>query len=190
MAKIKTTDHTDYSEERLQAALDAVQAEPVDNENEEVIERYDSMLDEHYSFEYVGGPFSVMSPAKVLKEFDPITYREGLADFIDSLEKDDQLVRVGPDYYSKKDVEEAVELMEDEDAEAEAEEENKLSVVVGDLDEGDIVVLNDGRRLYVQTTPADNRDSFFASVDREGNKGWYFHLSDVKDIDVADDDDE
>lgn len=47
---------------------------------------YDDMLDECYSFKSVGGPFSYMSPSRVLREVDPTAYRCGMADYTDGLE--------------------------------------------------------------------------------------------------------
>ncbi len=44
---------------------------------------YDSILDDIYSFEKVGGPFETMLPSRVLKEVDPIAYRCGLNDWAD-----------------------------------------------------------------------------------------------------------
>lgn len=45
--------------------------------------RFDSMLDECYDFSDVGGPFSHMSPSRVLKECDPTAYRCGVNDWAD-----------------------------------------------------------------------------------------------------------
>jgi hypothetical protein len=47
---------------------------------------YDDMLDECYNLEEVGGPFAYMLPSRVLREIDPIAYRCGCTDYIDSLD--------------------------------------------------------------------------------------------------------
>ena len=44
---------------------------------------FDSMLDECYSFDAVGGPFAHMCPSRVLAECDPTAYRCGVNDYAD-----------------------------------------------------------------------------------------------------------
>lgn len=68
--------------------------------------RYNDMLDEAYSFDAVGGPFSCMSPSRVLQEVDPTAYRCGKNDYIG---EDDDLVEMGNGYYVKDDVTSAQE---------------------------------------------------------------------------------
>lgn len=67
-------------------------------------ELYDSMLDDTYSFEQVGGPFENMSPSRVLKGVDPTMYRCGLNDWADQ-----DFVEVGDKMYWKEEVEEKQE---------------------------------------------------------------------------------
>lgn len=52
---------------------------------EELVERFDEMLDSGYNEAVVLG-YS-FRPCKILKECDPIAYRVGLADFADTLSK-------------------------------------------------------------------------------------------------------
>lgn len=49
-------------------------------------EVFDQMLDEVYDFSEVGGPFEYMQASRVLAGVDPIAYRCGCNDYIDSLE--------------------------------------------------------------------------------------------------------
>lgn len=101
-------------------------------------ERFDQMLDECYSFEKVGGPFSHMSPSRVLKEVDPIAYRCGVNDYEDS----DNLIEINGDYYEKDDVEAAreefIEELESEvlSAQEDIEEELKEEFPNEELIEG------------------------------------------------------
>ncbi len=67
----------------VQPMLDHVVEECTAFDREEV---FDRMLDECYSFEAVGGPFEYMLPSRVLQEVDPIAYRCGCNDYMDSLE--------------------------------------------------------------------------------------------------------
>jgi hypothetical protein len=46
-------------------------------------QRFRDMLDECYSFDSVGGPFSSMSPSDVLKQVDPVQFRCGVNDYGD-----------------------------------------------------------------------------------------------------------
>lgn len=68
-------------------------------------ERFDEMLDDCYSFEKVGGPFSNMSPSSVLKEVDPTAYRCGVNDYADG----EDWVEIDGNYYESDDVEKARE---------------------------------------------------------------------------------
>lgn len=65
--------------------------------------RYDEMLDDCYSFEKVGGIFANMSPSRVLRECDPVAYRCGMNDWLDS----EQYVEIDSDYYDQRDAEKA-----------------------------------------------------------------------------------
>ena len=67
-----------------------------------VDQQYDDMLDECYSFKSVGGIFTNMLPSRVLQECDPVAYRCGLNDYIDS----EELVEINGDYYDRRDCEE------------------------------------------------------------------------------------
>lgn len=68
-------------------------------------EMYDDMIDECYSFEKVGGPFSCMCASTVLKECDPVAYRCGKNDWLDG----EEYVEIGDEYYQNRDVEKAHE---------------------------------------------------------------------------------
>lgn len=68
-------------------------------------EAYDEMLNDCYSLETVGGPFSHMQASRVLSEVDPIGYRCGFSDFTDSQE----WIEIGDSYYDRRDVEQAKE---------------------------------------------------------------------------------
>jgi predicted nucleic acid-binding Zn-ribbon protein len=63
-------------------------------------EQFNDMLDECYE------ELFNMLPSRILKECDPIQYREGLNDYVDSLEVSDE-----PEY---KELEEELEGIEDE----------------------------------------------------------------------------
>lgn len=88
----------------------------------DIDQRYDDMLDEIYSLEKVGGPFSHMSASRVLREVDPIAYRCGISD-IDWTEEG--LVEINGDYYNGEDAESAksdfLQSLEDSKAEAESD---------------------------------------------------------------------
>ena len=77
---------------------------------------YDDMLDECYDLSEVGGPFSHMLASKVLEECDPIAYRCGFTDWLDSLS--DQYYEVDGEYYYGSDLErikdELIDELEDE----------------------------------------------------------------------------
>lgn len=55
------------------------------------IEAYNEMLDECYDLSKVGGPFEHMSASYVLKECDETAYRCGLNDYVNGLDKEDDL---------------------------------------------------------------------------------------------------
>lgn len=78
-------------------------------------ERYREMLDECYSLESVGGPFTHMSAARVLEEVDPVAYRCGFNDWIDG-ELRETVEEIGGDYYDKREADELRERIEDEEA--------------------------------------------------------------------------
>lgn len=67
--------------------------------------RFDSMLDDCYSFSEIGGPFAHMSPSSVLKECDPTAYRCGVNDFADS----EGWIEIEGENYESDDVEKARE---------------------------------------------------------------------------------
>lgn len=80
---------------------------------------YDDFLDECYSLKSVGGPFAHMCASKVLEECDPVAYRCGFSDWLDS----EDLVDVGIDrdeYYWRSDCERERDRFIDE-LEAEAD---------------------------------------------------------------------
>lgn len=54
----------------------------------DVIDQYDDMLNECYEPVQVGG--LTFDPADVIYNCDPIAYRCGLIDYIDSIEEDDE----------------------------------------------------------------------------------------------------
>jgi hypothetical protein len=57
---------------------------------EQALERYDEMLDDAYPMLTIG--WSEFYPSAVLKELDPIAYRVGFHDFVDSLQEDGEKV--------------------------------------------------------------------------------------------------
>ena len=57
---------------------------------EQALERYDEMLDDCYPAVRVGD--STFYPSTVLKECDPIAYRVGFHEFVDSLQEDGETV--------------------------------------------------------------------------------------------------
>lgn len=80
---------------------------------------FDDMLDEIYGFESVGGPFEYMTPSAVLKTCDPIAYRCGISDYMDS--HSDRFVEVHNGYVLREDAESVCDAMIS-DFEAEIEE--------------------------------------------------------------------
>jgi hypothetical protein len=99
-------------------------------------EVFDQMLDEIYDFKAVGGPFADMLPSRVLREIDPIAYRCGINDYIDSL---DTYEIEGDTYYIHdvtKAQEEYIDGLESELSDLEdqlSELENEGPVDTGDL---------------------------------------------------------
>lgn len=53
-------------------------------------ERYDQWLDEIYPEVELG--HSVFQPSEILKELEPITYRVGFSDFLDSMTENDSII--------------------------------------------------------------------------------------------------
>ena len=53
-------------------------------------ERYDEWLDEIYPEVELG--HSVFQPSEILKELEPITYRVGFSDFLDSMTENDSII--------------------------------------------------------------------------------------------------
>lgn len=100
-----------------------------DPSERDIEDAWDAMLDEHYSFGSVGGPFAGMSPSRVLKECSPTDYRCGLVDYQDDLSRDG---------YPDMTDEEGMTLEEREDELEEAQD------VVDDL-EAQIAELEEGR---------------------------------------------
>ncbi len=94
-------------------------------------ELYDSMLDECFSFESVGGIFSCMSPSRVLRECDPVAYRCGKNDWLDG--ERDNLVEIGGEYYRSDDVGKA----RGEFIDGLSDELDELQSKTGDLDATD-----------------------------------------------------
>ena len=80
----------------------------------DVEEMYDEMLDDCYSLEGVGGPFSCMSASSVLKEVDPTAYWYGKNAFFDSLSEDYE--EIDEKLYSREDVEAIREEKKKEEA--------------------------------------------------------------------------
>lgn len=91
---------------------------------------YSEMLDECYSFDSVGGPFQHMSPSKVLQEMDPISYRCGCNDYIDSL----GLIEIDGENYQDRDVDKA----KDEFIDGLDSELTDLEQELEDADEDDV----------------------------------------------------
>lgn len=93
---------TSTKSELVREMLDAVIADctAVDRE-----QRFRDMLDECYSFDAIGGPFSHFLPSKVLEELDPIAFRCGVNDYMDS----EGTVEIDGDDYDSRDVDTAAE---------------------------------------------------------------------------------
>lgn len=133
----------------IQTLTDKITAEltPVDREA-----AFDSMLDESYSFDAVGGPFTYMTPSSVLKEMDPIAYRCGVNDFADGME----WVEVDGQTFDQREVEELV-------ADFVSELESELSDLESELE--DIQSedeIDQGDEDRVQQLIAEKRDELAA----------------------------
>jgi hypothetical protein len=109
-----TPDIIKQLEERIASDLNAIDVET----------KFCEMLDECYSFDSVGGPFSYMTPSSVLQEMDPTAFRCGVSDYVDG----EDWVEVGGDYYE---TEECIEIREDMVAEL----EQKIADLEDELDE-------------------------------------------------------
>lgn len=83
----------------------------------DVEEMYDDMLDGCYGPVHIGT--LEYSASYVLEEVDPIAYRCGMVDYMDSLE----LVEIDGEYYLPEDVEGALEEFADLQEDSEDEEE-------------------------------------------------------------------
>jgi hypothetical protein len=57
---------------------------------EQALERYDEMLDDAYPMLTIG--WSEFYPSAVLRQLDPIAYRVGFADYVNSLMEDGEKV--------------------------------------------------------------------------------------------------
>lgn len=93
---------TTTKSELVRDMLDHVIAECTAIDREQ---RFSDMLDECYSFGAVGGPFASMSPSRVLKEIDPIAFRCGVNDYMDS----EGTVEIDGEDYDSRDVDTAAE---------------------------------------------------------------------------------
>lgn len=71
---------------------------------------YDDMLDECYDLSTVGGPFSHMLASKVLEDCDPVAYRCGFTDWLDS----ERFYEVDGEYYHGTDLERIKDELVDE----------------------------------------------------------------------------
>lgn len=97
-------------------------------------EAYDSVLDECYSMESVGGPFVCLSPSRVLRECDPTAYRCGKNDFVDGELSEGLIVEVAPEeYYTENDVREMIESFSADEDYSEAERELAADLEPADL---------------------------------------------------------
>jgi hypothetical protein len=98
---------TETKAELVRDMLDHVIAEcqAIDRE-----QRFRDMLDECYSFDSVGGPFACMSPSGVLEEMDPVAFRCGVNDYMDS----EGTVEIDGDDYDSREVDKAAEEYLDE----------------------------------------------------------------------------
>lgn len=103
---------------------------------------YDDMLDECYPLDKVGGPFKYMLPSRVLEENDPVAYRCGKVDWLDSMR--DEYVEVDDRYYNKGDVDKAQGTwIEDHLADAINELEDEIECEGEDLEAGDLAELKE-----------------------------------------------
>lgn len=127
-----------HDKEAIAAMLAHIESECSKVDTDEL---YDSMLDDCYSFEKVGGIFACMSPSRVLRECDPVAYRCGKNDWLDG--ERDNLVEIGNDYYRNDDVNDA----RDEFIDGLRDELKELESEAADLDaiddEHELAELND-----------------------------------------------
>jgi hypothetical protein len=88
-------------------------------------QRFRDMLDDCYSFKDVGGPFSGMSPSRVLEEMDPVAFRCGSNDAND---EDTEEYEGDLESYDKRELQEmrdrAAEEIDDEISDEERENED------------------------------------------------------------------
>lgn len=108
-----------YDLDTVRAACDEIDSAAAININDLADDQYNDMLDESYSFECVGGIFADMQPSRVLELVDPIAYREGFSEYVDSLytdladdhtELDDEV------FYPDTIVEQALDQLDEENA--------------------------------------------------------------------------
>ena len=90
----------------LQTQIDGFELDPDD-----YTEQYDDMLDEWH------GDFLGMNASHILKEMDPVAYRCGLLDYLDSLDQDEE--KMNNDDYAElieelEEIESKIEELEDE----------------------------------------------------------------------------
>ncbi len=78
--------------------------EPVDGE-----EMFEELLDECYPEVQVG--CCTFSPSQVMKELDPVCFRIGVSENLDSLAEDDQLYEHGGGYYRIDDIEDMIDQL-------------------------------------------------------------------------------
>ena len=93
---------------------------------------FDSMLDDCYTFEKVGGPFSHMSPSRVLRDCDPVAYRCGVNDYADG----DEWTEISGETYETEAAEKARTEFIGE-LETEADELEREVDEIDDMPEGD-----------------------------------------------------
>jgi len=93
---------------------------------------YDEMLNECYDFASVGGPFKHMQPAKVLENCEPVTYRCGFSDWLDS--ESDRLVEIDGSHYEREAAEAAKQEFLDA-LESELSDLEDTAFVESDLEE-------------------------------------------------------
>ena len=89
-------------------------------------ERYDDMLNEIYSLDSIGGPFSNILASDVLKANDPVAYRCGFNDYLDS--ERDIVIEVNDEYYDSDELDKLKEEIHDE--------------IIDDIEKG-VIVLED-----------------------------------------------
>lgn len=87
---------------KVKEMLDYITEEctPIDRE-----QRFRDMLDECYSFDNVGGPFSSFLPSRVLEKMDPVAFRCGVNDYIDG----EDTYEIGSETYDQREVDESRE---------------------------------------------------------------------------------